>query len=243
MSSQFPGESVLNTYLRIEDMLCDVLRVIPYCPAHHSVWSDALVPVLIESCSLLDSLWKFEVKQSPCVKKNRLTMNDYFTYFGSYLQYKWLVFWGEETEVLTPFENWSKSGRYAPEDYSELDWWKAYNEVKHERLMNRASATLSVSVKSLAGLFLAILRCELCRDAIVQVGWLTGQSPSSVVFLSDDHGDVNERYIAAESKIFSYPVGGHRKPVKKEWKWKGPASHRFCEWFNSYSIPFSPRNL
>ncbi len=235
MSNNFPGQSVVNAYLRIEGMLSDVLRIVPYCTTHETVWSDALVPVLLESCSLLDSLWKYEAGQSSCVTKTRFTMVDYFTYFGQYMQPQWLVFWAEKPEVLEPFLGWSKSGNYQPDDYSELAWWKVYNDVKHDRLLNRTSATLAASVRALAGLFLAVLRCEFCRDAIGQTDWLSSLHANPVAFLGEDSGLANDDWVVAESKLFSCAVGWTRKPVPHNWTWQGPASHRFCEWFTSYS--------
>jgi len=162
-------------------------------------------------------------------------MCDYFTYFGNYMQPKWVVFWGETPEVLKPFENWSMSASYTSNDYTELDWWEAYNSVKHDRLMNRMRATLAISVKALGAVFLGILRCEYCRDAIAQVGWLSGLHSNPAAFLGEDSGWTEDDWIAAESKLFSYAVGWTCRPIPHNWTWQGPASHRFCDWFATYS--------
>lgn len=50
---------------------------------------------------------------------------------------------------LKPFINW-KSG----EDYQSPDWWKPYNDVKHQRLDNFQSANLKNVINALGGLYI-----------------------------------------------------------------------------------------
>jgi len=57
------GNSVLSWYVEAEDMLQDVLRYVPYCSEHKSVWSPKLVTILHEVCSQLDSLWFYQAKK------------------------------------------------------------------------------------------------------------------------------------------------------------------------------------
>ena len=134
MSLKIPAETVLNTYQRIEDSLHSVLQVVPYCDNHKQVWSDYLVTVILEACSLLDSLWRAQSMQSSCVqkakKRNDLNMFDYFKYYGEYMEPKWVVFWAEEPVMKYPFKGWSKTGQYKTRDDQDfLDWWTAYNNL------------------------------------------------------------------------------------------------------------------
>lgn len=239
----FAGNSVVNWYINAENMLDDVLRIIPYCDEHKSVWSPKLVTILQETCSQLDSLWFYEAKKSPYVKEDRLDIKHYFEYFGEHIAPKWVVFWGEEPKQIQPFEPWAglASAAYKKDKWNKsfaLDWWEAYQKVKHNRLTNQRQATLRRVVEVLAALFLAILHCEDCRDAIAQTGWLsTAQrwDPFPMhAFLGEDSPSTKDEYIAAESKLFSYPVGWCTQNITKSDEWKGDASHRFTQWFNEY---------
>ena len=73
------SNSVLSWYVDAEDMLQDVLRYVPYCLEHKSVWSPKLVTILHEVCSQLDSLWFYEAIKSPFVKEDRLNIKNYET--------------------------------------------------------------------------------------------------------------------------------------------------------------------
>ncbi|MCG6536647.1 MAG: hypothetical protein L7F78_18560, partial [Syntrophales bacterium LBB04] len=101
---------------------------------HKHVWSDYLVTVILEACSLLDSLWRAQSWQSSCVqsakKRNDLNMLDYFKYYGEYMEPRWVVFWAEEPVMKYPYKGWSKTGQYkTKDDQAFLDWWSAYNSI------------------------------------------------------------------------------------------------------------------
>lgn len=233
----FPGRSVISSYILAEHMLDDVLRVVPYCPSHESVWSPVLATVLLESCSQLDSLWQFEARQSSCVTQKSLDIKDYFSYFGQYLGYRWVLFWGEEPEQVHPYKPWASVASYATTTYVQLDWWKAYNAVKHDRLRNRQEATLKRAVQSLSALFLNILRCEFCRDDVAQAGWLSAGPQAAHnprCHLGEDSRSTKDMYVLAESKLFSYPVGWCKISVHPDDLWMGDGSARFKLWFNEH---------
>jgi hypothetical protein len=65
--------------------------------------------------------------------------------------YPWL-------DPIVPFENWAPSD--APT--KNLEWYKAYNNIKHDRETNFAQATLLNALKSVTGCFVM-----LCA----QYGW------------------------------------------------------------------------
>jgi hypothetical protein len=236
MTEKIPAETVLNTYQRVEDSLHAVLQVVPYCDNHRNVWSDHLATVILEACSLLDSLWLAQSWQSPCVReskrRNAIKMFDYFKYYGEYMEPKWLVFWAEEPEKIYPFKDWSKTGEYKTKnDENFLDWWTAYNNLKHDRLQNRQEATLLNSVRAVSALFLAILRCEDCRLGIAQAGWLSGYYNKPEAYLGEDSPSCKEAYVLAETNLFSYAVGWGKEEIPLKKHWMGPANTRFIRWF------------
>lgn len=236
------GNSVLNWYVDAEDMLQDVLRYVPYCLEHKSVWSPKLVTILYEVCSQLDSLWFYEAKKSQFVKEKRLTIENYFEYNGEKIAPLWVVFWGQEPEKIQPFKSWDKLPvtSYKKEKWKKSltpEWWEAYQKIKHNRLANENMATLEYAVNAVAGLFLAIIRSEDCRDDISQLGWLscngtTNGNPQA--WLGEDSPSTKRKAIAVESKLFGYAVGWSKEAIKKESIWTGCASRRFQRWFNQY---------
>ena len=236
MAEKIPAETVVNTYQRIEDSLHRVLQVVPYCDNHKQVWSDYLVTVILEACSLLDSLWRAQSWQSSCVRKskkrNDIKMFDYFKYYGEYMEPKWLVFWAEEPEHLYPFKGWSKTGNYKTKnDQNFLDWWTAYNNFKHDRLQNRAEATLHKAVIAVSALFLAILRSEDCRVAVAQAGWLSSDHHKPEAYLGEDSPSCKNAYVLVDTKLFSYAVGWGTEEIPHNKHWIGPANDRFRRWF------------
>lgn len=236
------SNSVLNWYVDAEDMLQDVLRYVPYCLEHKSVWSPKLVTILHEVCSQLDSLWFYEAKKSRFVKEEKLNIGNYFEYYGEYVAPKWVVFWGQEPERIQPFKSWDNlpATSYKKEQWKKVftpEWWEAYQNVKHNRLANENMATLECTVYAVAGLFLAIIRSEDCRDGIAQLGWLscngtTNGNPQA--WLSEDSPATKRKAIAVESRLFGYAVGWSKETIKRESIWTGCASHRFQQWFNQY---------
>jgi len=232
MSGACPANSVISSYIATEDSLLDVLRVVPYCAEHRHVWSPRLVTITLETCSQLDSLWKYEARQSPCVTKKDLSIADYFAYYGQYMAPQWLVFYGEEPVMLQPYEEWANATRYATNQYAghETAWWGAYNALKHNRLENQSAATLEYAIRALAGLFLAILRCEFCRNAVAQTDWLRGDGHNIQANLGEGSPSVKSRYITAESRLFTYALGWGNEGASRPLDWEGPCSQRFADW-------------
>lgn len=242
--STFPERYIVDGYLAVERSLEEVLRFIPYCAAHENVWSPVLADCIIDASHQLDSLWKVTARQSSCVAPTKeLNIKDYFAYFGpagggSSIAGRWVVFWGEEAVQLRPFQPWDAGA------YQKLPWWSAYTDLKHDRWQNIEKATLREAVAAVSALFLAIVRCEYCRNAVAEAGWLSGKptwesmSPSHsanlAAWLGEDTGSMRNRFIAAESKLFSYAVGWSKETITAADKWNGKCSHRFREWFDGF---------
>lgn len=230
-SKYFPSSSVINWYIEAEKMLIEVLNFLPYCNEHKKVWSPKFITILNESCSLLDSLWRYEVNPT-C---NKLTIKDYCTYFRDRMRPKWLIFWGVRAEKIQPFKSWC-----AKKPAESLKWWQTYQDIKHNRIENYNKATLENTVNALAALFLSILRCDKCNDALEQTNWISHSDTchNAITCLSDAYDCKNSSKfrnhdcVAAETKLFSYAVGwsyGH-KPNRI---WLGiDTSFRFRNWLN-----------
>ena len=240
--TSFPAKSAVASYQATERALADVLAVVPYCPAHEQVWSPSLVTVMLEAGSQLDSLWRAECRLSNYTVAEP-NIKDYFTYFGSYVAPRWVVFWGEEPLKVSPFGAWSTPATFNRDVYLPLPWWTAYTKLKHDRLEHRRLASLENSVAAVAALFLAILRCEPCRDEIAQTRWLSGlgqDRDDPVAWLGEDSTSTHSLYITAETHLFTYPVGWMHRQIDAADTWLNPGvSRQFYRWFEGYSQPRS----
>jgi len=68
--------------------------------------------------------------------------------------------------IFKPWDNWTKS--------KNPDWWRCYNNVKHNRTSNFEDANLGNALNAMAGLYLAI-KCyytEKSGDKLTDLGFL-----------------------------------------------------------------------
>lgn len=235
---------VISQYIDLEEALNEVLLTMPFIEINKEAWSPKLIPIICEACNQLDSLWKFQALQSPCIKNNKLDIKNYFHYFGQYVATKRVIFWGFNAEIIMPYKKWKNVESYDEEKYIKLDWWRTFTDLKHNRYDSYSEITLEKAINSIAGLFIAILTCESCYETIVKSGWVTSLPYNSLACLgSIKNSSLNDyrHWCVVESKLFAYPVGFDKineiTNFKKEdnWVWEGPASPRFIMWFNYHA--------
>ena len=225
----FPAQTVLTNFTTVERMLSEFLEVIPYCQAHENVWAPKLATVLIESCRQLDSFWR------ACARLSAYTapkpdITNFFEYFGPTVATRWVIFWFDKGHKIAPFDQWSKAASFKAGDYVTMDWWKAYNNVKHDALANQEEATLGRAIQAVGGLFLAIVKCPECAEAVWRADWLRGPDPHPAHLAEDSDDSDRLAYMTAESKLFTYAVFLGAQPDPRKYFWGGVASHRFRQW-------------
>jgi hypothetical protein len=222
----FPDYTVMAGFRLAEQMLHNVLEVLPYCPNHENVWSPQLATVLLEIGSQLDSLWMEMLARSGMRVVEEGIMG-YFLHIGKDFARRWVVFWADEPNIIQPFAEWDLS-QHRLSDYIPLPWWQAYNKVKHNRLEHREKATLNNAVTALAGLFLAIVHCPQMAEAMAQEQWVmidqahwqtAGQILSEAIFAEK---------MVAEYKRFSSPI--QAGTGKQCHLYLPNASRRFAQW-------------
>ena len=96
---------------------------------------------------------------------------------------------------LTPWKKWS--------DAENPDWWRAYNNVKHERNAHFREASLSNTLNSTASLFMLLL---LFHKDLAESGRL---SPNPILFRAGHPFQVDTMMWSAEERTFIYkfPTG------------------------------------
>jgi len=223
--------SIIRSYIYTEQILEEVTKIIPYCEEHDEVWSPRLATCIMEACSQLDSLWKFAAHNSSNPGAANLDITDHFNNFRDDVSKQWLVFLGENPEIIIPFEKWIDK-----EKYERLDWWQAYTSLKHDRWRNIKMATFNNAVNSVAGLFLAILKSKHCRNAVEESNWLSSAQfwAGSKLHIDEKNLDIKKLCFAAESNLYSHPYEWGIEEIKKTDVWEGEASARFIGWFDAF---------
>ncbi|MCI0555769.1 MAG: hypothetical protein L0287_32890 [Anaerolineae bacterium] len=125
------AELIVTWYLELESRLLSILRTVSYSDDKKSIWLPPLANIVVDTCSLIDTVFREEYKGS---KKNKdANIVDYRAFFEPALvlsQIRTLVYQYPPSFVV-PFSAW---GETASESRVELTWWDSYNKLKHNRI-------------------------------------------------------------------------------------------------------------
>lgn len=139
----------------------DLQRLTQYvqpADANEAVYSHRIYELLLRACTEWESLCR-EVLQvwEPPPARVRMNVN----YYRKALEPKLtlagvrvgLRFWSPSTRYVSPFDGWAQ--REPP-----LQWYAAYNAVKHNRNSEFAQATLNTLCLAMAGLYATMDSCH-----------------------------------------------------------------------------------
>jgi hypothetical protein len=172
-------------FLAIEDDLLKSSRYVEFVPENFHVHSIEFARILISSSSEIDVIAK-ELCQLLSSKSKCEDMVDYKTIILKHYP----LFLTMEMNIprfslnSKPWDAWVRG--------EKLDWWKAYNEVKHERSKHYGKATLGNAMDSVAALFSLLLYFyrQLCNlDGTFRVEYFLNPPPqlfASSKYLSPD---------------------------------------------------------
>lgn len=150
---------VVSNYLSIERRLLEFMDSVPFIEQNHGVVSPRLVELIIDSCSLLESVFRYEIGVD-----RRLVFRDYACELEKALRLDGatVIVLVQPVSFLRPFHGWSDS---APE------WWRAYNSVKHNRIENSGRATYHNVIMAMAALQLVLSRLSIFHNELLKAGW------------------------------------------------------------------------
>jgi hypothetical protein len=142
----------LNYFLALEADLARVSRYVEFCQANLGVFSIELAHLLLSAASEVEVMAKCVCKQlQPSARPDNI--NKYRSILHSAVRTgKINDLTGIQVAIprygmtFTPWENW-----FAPKN---PDWWKSYNNVKHQRDAHFNEATLQHAVNAVAGLLI-----------------------------------------------------------------------------------------
>jgi hypothetical protein len=226
---EIPNEQIAWTYYKsVEDDFIDYLDCVPWTNAHKKVWSPKLANLLLNICSIIDSIFKYCLK-GPAMNsakhikeirtKDKPSINDFQKVYNDvYSLSDRVVYLLSTEEKLIPWSNWQNQK-------SSPAWWTAYNHIKHNRFKNKTEATLENTLYALSGLFLVCVLLKEFRQNLVDMEIIKGGSFDKdhlkSVLREDEPIDEVEPIIA-KSKLFKYTFlisgvhfrGGNRKNME-----------------------------
>lgn len=92
--------------------------------------------------------------------------------------------------LLSPFSAWATTT-------SRIDWWKAYNGLKHDRLKDARNVTLKHCIDALCALHQAMLKVVEIRRLVFRFGWAdTGGYNPSIAIKDLENPKITMGYVA-----------------------------------------------
>ena len=136
----FSEEDVIQLYEwfgNLEARIQPIIEVMPVAgkKSLYEIVSPRIVPILIESCSIIDSIFRLVVPERMTrpngkpITRYGANINDYCREMEpslSLIDAKTIVLIPIPF-VLSPFAGWVTSGR------NKMSWWNMYNHLKHDQ--------------------------------------------------------------------------------------------------------------
>lgn len=138
--------SLCRSYKLLENDLKKIFEYIEPCDHNSNTYSHRIYELLLRSATEFELNCKRILGANGYTINNNLNITDYFkiekaTRLSEYKIY--LDIWKPERKVIQPFIQW--------QDSHSLSWYKAYNDVKHDRQNNFHQANLNNLLQAIAG--------------------------------------------------------------------------------------------
>lgn len=146
-----------NYFLTLVEELKQISNFIEFDQANYSTYSSELSKVLMAASSEVDVVLK-HVCGLLNPKKKHKNIDDYRKTITALIP----DFSEEQVFIplhglrLTPWTNWS--------DNTSPDWWRAYNNVKHERSIYYSEASLKNALNAIGALYVCLFYLRAVRD-------------------------------------------------------------------------------
>jgi len=170
-------------YNNLEFRLQPILEVMPVVDRESltKIISPRIVPFLMESCSILDSIMRLIVPER-MTRPNGKTITwrganifDYCREINPLLALKKTksIVMIPMPFIISPFKDWTTTGP------NKMQWWKLYNSLKHDRLRWSKKLTLLHAIESLCALHQLMVRIPHIIAMSFRFNWveLSGYNP------------------------------------------------------------------
>jgi hypothetical protein len=139
-------------YFSLEDDLIQTGRYVEICEDNFDAFSIQYTRLILAAGSEVDVVAKMVCAQTDPAAKAK-NINDYRLLLTTRLPAIPKIVIGIQWNALRlrPWESWGPPTPKSPE------WWTAYNEIKHDRLINSKKGNLKNTIESIAGLYCLVL--------------------------------------------------------------------------------------
>ncbi len=158
------SELVIQWYKNLESRFSQFLQYVPYDENNKNAVLPLLSSIILETGSLIDTIFREEFKETKKEEK-KLTIGDFSPYYETSYNFskKKTLFYNFPLSYIEPFANWYDKKK---NEYTPIDWWSNYNQIKHNRIKKNNLSTLEVTVKALCALHQTISQLPTFLDAI-----------------------------------------------------------------------------
>lgn len=180
----------------LEEQLIQFMDYVPYIEQNHGVLSPKLVPILMDSCSLIDSVLRDSTSDG-----KRHTLRSYSKLHEVHfeLEEATSLMLVSPMQLLRPFQGWT---------HRPPDWWRAHNEVKHDRIRNYPAATYASTVASVAGLHQVLARSRQFLPNLSRSGWFDESTDEFADLLVCQVSGCGPPEMPVESRLYVSPLRG-----------------------------------
>lgn len=219
---------IWNEYSSLEEEFKNIIQHIPLADEHMKVWSLKIGDILIVLGSVMDSFFKFSINHSifdevtniqEIRSKSRLDMGDYREVFEKYYtpsnKYVYIRYMEKR---IQPFDKWKTN--------SSLEWWEAYQHVKHDRFSNKKEATIENLLLGMTGFFLLNAihipsRIVLARRELWKDSYGNQYGPAFLENLLENNGPIQSLggMLYLETDLFGHILDNGSKEYRDEAEW------------------------
>lgn len=188
---------VISNFSSLEIRLAEFLDFLPYTKDSKHVVSPRFIPIILDACSLIDSVLRhLAVKSDKRIGFKELALE---TESHLELDATYSILLTPTIEFLNPFASWTTK---------TPAWWAAYNRVKHDRVSEYSNATYENVVLSLCALHQVLARNGHFIPSLISAGWLDHKNPDLEELIMAQHIHVGVKtlhLIPVETRLFVTP--------------------------------------
>lgn len=200
----------------------DILEYIELDTINMKTYSLKIYKLFLSICTEIENNLKGILYANNYKVGKKLNMKDDYFKLGKILklsEYEVNIDLSNEKKIIKPFINWKGKENYIP-----LEWYKAYNKLKHNRSKNIREANLNNLIQAFCALYIILYSQFFKYSQVVSENYL-------IALMSEDC----ELVIPTESDIIT---------ITKEPIWKEEEKYNFdWESVKKFKSPYNFLNL
>jgi len=207
-------DQALQAFELIESKIVEFSKHVPIIVENERIESPSLIPVIINACGLIDSLFRDKTPDPITIEGRTKAREECNIYDFAHAHATSLdlpntrsVLLVSPPRYLTPFKSWETllTGTYSP-----LPWWQDYNDLKHDWLLNIEKGTLGTALQATCALHQVITRRSEFVRFLLRRGWLSSeQYPVDYLLEAIPQGRVD---CVVQTRLFATPLGKRQFP-------------------------------